>query len=404
MKKGNIIYKNFFNKEHLNFSIGKKLNDKYKKVLREIENKFNIENNYFYSLNNNFKLNFRLEDIKRFKRFNNVVIIGMGGSVLGAEAIYNFIENKNKKNFYFINDVNEENFKQIKEKKLNKVLYIVISKSGETIETLSNFYFLRILKKNSKNIIIITEKKHNHLYSLSKSMKLFHIEHKNYIGGRYSVLSEVGMLPALLMGANIRKLRSNLLKKLKLKNNIFLKESTIKLTNLLQQGCYNNLVFCNYEPRLKKFLEWKQQLVAESLGKKGKGFFPTISKMPKDHHSMMQLYLDGPKDKIFYIFSSIVKDKKKIRVNNYNQELKYLKNKTLNNIKEAQKNAFIGSLKKRGIPFREIKIKGFSEEYLGELFSYFMLEVIIIGMLNNVNPFNQKAVEEIKIKTRNLLL
>ena len=328
----------------------------------------------------------------------------MGGSVLGAEAIYNFIENKNKKNFYFINDVNEENFKQIKEKKSNKILYIVISKSGETIETLSNFYFLRILKKNSKNIIIITEKKHNHFYSLSKSMKLFHIEHKNYIGGRYSVLSEVGMLPALLMGVNIRKLRSNLLKKLKLKNNIFLKESTIKLTNLLQQGCYNNLVFCNYEPRLKKFLEWKQQLVAESLGKKGKGFFPTISKMPKDHHSMMQLYLDGPKDKIFYIFSSSVKDKNKIRANKNNQELKYLKNKTLNNIKEAQKNAFIGSLKKRGIPFREIKIKDFSEENLGELFSYFMLEVIIIGMLNNVNPFNQNAVEEIKIKTRNLLL
>ena len=222
---------------------------------------------------------------------------------------------------------------------------------------------------------------------MAKNMKLFHIEHKSYIGGRYSVLSEVGMVPAFLMGVNVFKLRKNLLCHFKGKNKIYLKNNTIKLAKILIKKKLKTLIFFNYVPQLNKFLYWNQQLIAESLGKKGKGLLPVISPAPKDHHSLLQLYLDGPKDKFFYVFSSNVKA-----------------NKSLNNIKNfAQKNAFLKSLKQKGIPFREFKVKDFNEQVLGELFSYFILETAIAGKLVNINPFNQPAVEEVKTITKRIL-
>ena len=108
--------------------------------------------------------------------------------------------------------MNENKISEFKKnEKFSNVLFIIISKSGNTIETLSNSFSLKILKKNLKNIIVISEKRNNSLFSLSKKLNLFHIEHNNYIGGRYSVLSEVGMIPAFLMGVNTKKLRSQIL-------------------------------------------------------------------------------------------------------------------------------------------------------------------------------------------------
>ena len=148
----------------------------------------------------------------------------------------------------------------------------MISKSGNTIETLSNIFSLGIIKKNSKNIIIISEKRDNFLFNLSKQYNLFYIEHKNSIGGRYSVLSETGIIPSFFMGVNTKRLRSNLLMILKGNNKKFFKRSVISLTKILSSTRYNNLIFLNYSPELEKFLFWLQQLVAESLGKKNKVF------------------------------------------------------------------------------------------------------------------------------------
>ena len=142
---------------------------------------------------------------------------------------------------------------------------------------------------------------------------MFFIEHKDYIGGRYSVLSEVGAVPTLLMGLNFKKLRSNILKCTRGENLTYLKKSTIQLSYLLKQNKSNNLIFLNYSPKLEKFLFWLQQLIGESLGKKGLGFLPVVSNVPKDHHSLLQLYLDGPKNKVFYIFSLDIKESKKLR-------------------------------------------------------------------------------------------
>jgi len=383
----------------------KSLSKKFEKVFIEIKNEISNENKTLNVLNKKFNFNFKTKDLQKFKKFKIIAIIGMGGSILGAEALYNFLDKKIKKKVYFFNNINENKIKNFKKKNnLSKILFIIISKSGNTIETLSNTYALKILKKNSKNIILISEKKNNALFSLSKKLNLFYIEHKQHIGGRFSVLSEVGIIPAYLMEVNVSKLRSKILESLKIKKKIFLKKNTIKLVQLINSKKFNNLIFLNYVPNLEKFLFWCQQLIAESLGKKNKGFLPMISNTPKDHHSLLQLYLDGPKDKIFYIFSYDKKSKEKIKLTKNTNFINFLNNKDLNTIKKAQKNALIKSFKKKKVPFREFKLKNFSEETLGELFSYFIFETVVIGKMLNINPFDQPAVERVKIDTKKSLV
>ena len=405
MNNKKIIYRNNIQKKHLDLTLSKRFNKRYPNVLKEIFINLDTRKDMFHSLSKNFKLNFKIKDLNKFKKFKTIVIIGMGGSILGSEALYYFLKNKIKKDFIFLNNIDEDKLKRLKSSvDLKKVLFIVVSKSGSTIETLSNFFALNIIKKKSKNIIIISEKLNNPLYLLSQKMNLHYIEHRNYIGGRFSILSEVGLVPAYLMGININKLRENILNHFKINNKNFLKDSSIKLANLLKGNMIKNLIFFNYAPKLEKFLYWNQQLIAESLGKQGKGFLPIVSTAPKDHHSLVQLYLDGPKDKIFYIFSEKARTDKKIKIKKkISKKIDFLHNKNLNQIKDAQKNAFIKTLKKNNIPFREFKILDNSEKVLGEFFSYFMLEISIIAKLSNINPFSQPAVEQIKVNTKNLL-
>ena len=400
----NLFLKNNIQKKNLDTRLSKKLENKFDKVLLEIKEDLKKSDRTINILDNKFIFNFKIRDLKKFKTFKTIAIIGMGGSILGVEAIYSFLKKKIKKKVFFFNDLDENKISCFKKnQKLSKVLFIIISKSGNTIETLSNTFSLSIIKKNSKNVIIISEKKNNILFSLSKKMNLFYIEHKDYIGGRFSVLSEVGIIPAYLMGINIFKLRSRILDSLSLKNRIYLKDHTTKLASLIKSQKFNDLIFLNYLPELEKFLFWSQQLVAESLGKQNKGFLPVISSAPKDHHSLLQLYLDGPHNKLFNIFSFEKKSLKKIKLNKNINIKSFLNKKRLSTIKQAQKNALIKTFKKKKIPFREFRIKEINEETLGKLFSYFIIETIIIGKLLNINPFNQPAVEQVKEYTKELL-
>ena len=262
-------------------------------------------------------------------------------------------------------------------------------------------FSLNIIKKKTNNLIVISEKKNNSLYNLTKQFQIFYIEHKPHIGGRYSVLSEVGIIPAYLMGINIFKLRSEIDGFIK-KNQSFLKNSAVKLSCLLTSKKFNNLIFLNYSSKIEKFLFWCQQLIAESLGKKNLGFLPVISSVPKDHHSLLQLYLDGPKDKIFNIFS--LKEKLKVKINTKKYKSNnILNNKYINKVKDAQKNALIRAFKEKEIPYREINVDINNEEALGKLFAYFIVETILIAKLTNLNPFDQPAVEKVKIYTKKIL-
>ena len=378
---------------------------KFKKVFDEIINDINFKKKKTISiLSKDYKFNFKTKELKRFKKFKTIALIGMGGSILGAEAISNFLGKKIKKKVYFFNDLNENKISNFKKKEnISSVLFLIISKSGNTIETLANAFSLNLLKKNSNNVIIISERKNNLLFNISRNLNLFHIDHKDYVGGRYSVLSEVGIVPAYLMGVNITNLRKKIRDCLNKSNKVFLKYNSIKMAELLIFKRNNNLIFLNYVPELEKFLYWCQQLIAESLGKKNKGFLPVVSNVPKDHHSLLQLYLDGPRDKFFSIFSFENKSKNKLNLKSKIYKKINLNKKRLSTIKNAQKNALIKAFKKNKIPFREFKIKKLNEETLGKLFSYFIVETILIGKLVGINPFNQPAVEEVKVFTKKLL-
>jgi len=388
-----VIAKNHISKNIFNKKTTKKLKEDFNKIFNQILADITTSGKTLNVLNKDFIFNFKQEDLNKFRKFKSIAVIGMGGSILGTEAI-----------LYFFNDLNIENITNFKKNEnLDKTLILIISKSGNTIETISNAFLLKTIKKKSKNVIIISEQKSNFLYNLSRKNNLFYIEHKNYIGGRYSVLSEVGMVPTYLMDLNAKKLRAHTLKYLRGKNKKFLQESTIKLSKLLTLNKISNIVFLNYFPKLEKFLFWCQQLIAESLGKRGKGFFPIVSNVPKDHHSLLQLYLDGPKDKTFYIFSHNEIFKEKINISRFTNEKSLLNKKKINEVKNAQKKALIEVLKLKKIPFREFEINKINEQALGELFSYFMLETVIIGKLSRINPFDQPAVEQIKDYTKKFL-
>ena len=389
---------------NLKFNNEKKYLKKFNKIFLEMIDEIKLSNKTLSVLNYEYKFNFINKKLSKFKKFKSIALIGMGGSILGTEAIFSFLKRKLNKKVFFFNNLDESKLINFKKKEnLSKILFIIISKSGNTIETLSNAFFLDIIKKNSKNVIIISENKNNTLFSLAKKFNLEFIEHNSFVGGRYSVLSEVGIIPTYLTGLNTLKLRSKINSYLNKNSKNPLKENAIKLAASINSKKINNMIFLNYCPELEKFLFWCQQLIAESLGKNNKGFLPVISNVPKDHHSLLQLYLDGPKDKIFNIFSLEKSLKNKIFTKKENKLSSFLNNKKLSSIKNAQKKALIKTFIENKIPFREFKIKSLNEEELGKLFSYFILETVAIAKLTGINPYNQPAVEQVKIFTKKIL-
>jgi len=165
-----------------------------------------------------------------------------------------------------------------------------------------------------------------------------------------------------------------------------------------------NSVIINYDESSTNLFNWYQQLVAESLGKKKLGILPIVSNMPKDNHSVMQLYLDGFQKNFFTFFFVKEKNSIKIRNNTILSDYEYLKNKDLNKIMYAQKNATENVFRKKNIPFRSFEINKRDERSLGELFCFFILETILIGKCLNINPFDQPAVELIKKETKKILI
>ena len=372
----------------------KKLNiNKVKKQLNLLSKE---ENQIIKSLGKFYKYSYKNKQIQKFKKNSNYRIIGMGGSSLGARAIYDFLKNKINKNFQFVDNLNACNFKNSKKKYTN----LVISKSGNTTETIVNANIL--IKKKEKNIFI-TENKNNYLYLLAQKLKSDIIHHNNFIGGRYSVLSEVGMVPAELMGLKSNKFKqfNNLIKNKNFVKNLILNVSSILYFS--KQKKFNSIII-NYDEKSESLFKWYQQLVAESTGKKKKGILPIISTMPRDNHSVMQLYLDGFKNNFYTFFH--VHENKSNKINN-NLILKshnYLKNKNVSDVILSQKIATENVFRKNKIPFRSFEINKRNEQTLGELFSFFILETILIGKCMNLDPYDQPSVELIKKETQKLLI
>ena len=372
----------------------KKVNIRLFKLLKDLTSK---ENQIIRSLTSSYQNSYSNSIILKLKKYSEIKLIGMGGSTLGARAIYSFLKDKIKKKFIFVDSLEPKNDK-IKNKK--SFLNLIISKSGNTLETITNANIL--VKKNHKNIFI-TQNQKSYLMLLAKKLKADVIYHNDFIGGRYSVLSEVGMLPAELMGLKQKKFRqfNNLIKNKNFMNSLILNVSNIH--ELIKKKRYNSIIL-NYDKNSYDLFSWYQQLVAESLGKKGKGLLPVISSMPRDNHSLMQYYLDGNRNSFFTFFFVRNEPSDKIVNKDVLNSHYYLKNKNVFKIREAQFLATQKVFKKKNIPFRSFHLNKRNEKSLGELFTFFILETILLGKLLNINPYNQPAVELIKTDTKKILL
>jgi len=373
----------------------KKIQKKLKLFFKNLVDNSIKKENLMHSFTDNFTYSFNKNLLAKLKKNKIFQIYGMGGSSLGAQAIYDFLKINIKKSFYFFDNLDEQN-QLIKTKK--KTLNIIISKSGNTLETIVNENIY-----SSKNKLYITEKRNNYLRNLALKLKSDIIEHKNFIGGRYSVLSEVGMLPAELMGLNTKKFKrfNKLISNKYFVNNLLINVET--LYHLIKRKKTNSIIL-NYDESSNSLFKWYQQLVAESLGKNSKGVLPFISNLPKDNHSLMQLYLDGNKNCFFTFFDVRTQTNTKINKKKIFFNYNYLKRHSLQSIKQAQKQATKKVFKLKNIPFRSFEVLKKNEESLGELFTFFMMETILLGKMMKLNPFDQPSVELIKKETKKILI
>jgi len=325
------------------------------------------------------------------------VVIGLGGSSSGAKALSFFL---NDDIVYFDNlDFSYlKNF--FKNNDISNFVFFIISKSGDTFETLA---ILNLLIQESKkanhdilnSLVIITEDKESYLKTFASENKVQFVPHNPKIGGRFSILSETGMLPFLETNFKVEDGSEKFINLLAQKHELSPTLNVAILVTCMEKynlNIYGNLIY-NY--RLKHFSYWFHQLHAESLGKSGKGLTPITSICPKDHHSMMQLYLDGPRDKIFNIFSPPDEeyydtfDKIGFNIENY----------TPNGLLYKQFTSVIDVFRERKIPHRVISLEDHKNPLnLIELFSYFLLETILLGMVMNLDPYDQPAVQDIKDK------
>ena len=343
----------------------------------------------------------KIRDLKQDLEFKGKkkAVIGIGGSSSGAKALSFFM----KDDISYFDNLDLEYFKNFfKKNNIRDYIFFIISKSGDTFETLALLNLLIIESKKIKDynifdsMVIITENKESILKSFSMKKNIKIVEHNPDIGGRFSILSETGMLPFVDLNLNVEDGSEKFVNLLNKDNDLSpTKNAAIILTciNEMKLSIYCNLIY-NY--RLKHFSYWFHQLHGESLGKSNNALTPTTSICPKDHHSMMQLYLGGPKNKFFNIFSPPDNN----IYDNFTDEGFYnIENFTPNELLKTQYQSVVSVFTEKEIPHRKIEISDHQNPLnIIELFSYFILETILLGKMMNINPYGQPEVQLLKDK------
>jgi glucose-6-phosphate isomerase len=357
-------------------------------------------------------LDYTIEQTEKFKRNKkNFVVFGTGGSNLGARALINTLT-KQPKNILFFDNIDPLFFQdEIINLDLNTTGFIIISKSGTTPETLSQFgSIINIAREKNnldmlfKNCLVVTEFKDSPLFNIAKKNNCTLLEHKKDIGGRYSIFSNVGMIPAILAGLDVKKVHLGASKVIE--NSDFL--DTFKFAQIFK-FCSSNNYFSNvmmtYSDGLTYFGKWYLQLWAESIGKKDRGITALHAVGTTDQHSQLQLYLDGPKDKYFtFIKSNHHKKGLKIDTEIMKEEsVNYLINKTMGDLMHAEQDATIDTFKLNNFKFREILLSEITEEAMGGLMANSIMETIAACIYFEVDPFDQPAVEQGKALTKKYL-
>lgn len=339
--------------------------------------------------------------IKKLKA-DLLIVVGIGGSSLGAKAVLEAVQGVLRNHFqkvrvFFVDTVDSHYVNQvIKIIGRKKFVLTVVSKSGTTLETVTNFkLFSELLKKNVKNWsehVVIISGEGSELWRIGEENGFHTLRIPEKVGGRFSVLSPVGLFPLMFAGVNVRELlrgaktMRDACLTTQVERNPAIISAVIHFLSWNKGVNITNHFF--YGKRFKSLGEWVNQLFAESLGKNGKGLTPISSIGSVDHHSMIQLFLGGPRDKLTTFIEF-----------NDQKTSAYGFNKLLTLIFQGTEKAYV----KKKLPFLELFFESSDEFSVGQFLQFKMIEVMILGELLKVNAFNQPNVELYKKETKKLL-
>lgn len=385
---------------------------KVNNIVEDIKNSFKEETDF-----DAFKIAYQEDDLADIvnlgdfikNNFKHTVIMGIGGSSLGAKTLTSL---KNNPALTILESIDYETVENtFNDLDLKNTAFITISKSGKTIECISQTLLILKIVENKlginaikKQFFFLTEDKDSPLTQLSSEFGIKVIPHHKKIGGRFSYLSNVGLIPAQIAGLNIKEIREGAVDVLDFvfnNQNNFISNICFAQSELYKNGICESVVM-PYIDKLKYLTEWYRQIFAESLGKDEYGITPVDAMGTVDQHSQLQLYIDGPKNK-FYTFILREKSEKSLKITkSYNKGFDYLLNMSLDDITEIESSTTIEILKQRNVPIRVITFSDLNERSLSQLMMQYMLETVIVGKLNNINPFGQPGVEERKILAKKI--
>lgn len=354
-------------------------------------------------------------------RFKRLFVLGTGGSSLGGQAIMGALAPtgaRDGRSLVFLDNVDPASFAAAFEGvDLREAGFLSISKSGSTDETVAQtlIAFDRVSsvvgsERAGEHFTFIVEPGDSPLRRFAARLKLVTLDHDANLGGRFSVLSSVGLLPALYLGVDARALRAGAAAMLRdaqgssEKQPASVVKSAVLSATLMKEGCAG-AVLMSYGDALQPLARWWQQLVAESLGKDGRGLTPQLARGATDQHSLLQLYLAGPADKFFTILGpvpgaggTVIEPSLATAIG-----IPYLGGRTLEALFAAETDATAAALEEAGRSVRRIALPALDAATLGGLFMHFMVETILIATLIGVDPFGQPAVECAKMRTRQIL-
>lgn len=364
----------------------------------------------------------------------DVVLLGTGGSSLGAQALaqlagykvsgiipFRRIKNRTMR-VHFLDNLDACMLEQaLRDQDMKTTRFLAVSKSGGTAETVMQMVIMiEALKEQgldwnaSAHMVVLTETTNpegNTVLQLAKRHNLQILEHAREIGGRYSVLTNVGMLPAMVMGLDVKAIRQGAgaaVEPLLAGNgaaDIPAALGAAVNVALMENKGINTTIMMPYCDRLRLFANWFQQLWAESIGKQGKGTTPLGTAGPVDQHSLMQLFLDGPADKLLNIVQLPTAGTGPRIPESYHSDplLGYLAGRTVGDLTDCQQRATVETFARNNRPVRVFELDGVEEKPVGEMMMHFMLETIITGYMMGIDPFDQPAVEQSKVLTREYL-
>ncbi len=357
-------------------------------------------------------------------RFSEVVVLGTGGSSLGGQAVTALAGGGAdpvawRPRLHFVDNVDPDSFHDLLGRlDLARTGVLAISKSGGTAETMVQLLALLPALEAApgeaglaERVTVISDPTPSPLRRLAERHGFTCLDHEPGVGGRFSVLSNVGLLPAMIAGLDAAALRAGAAAVL---SRTLAAEDPADAppalgaalaVGLLEERGVTQSVLMPYADRLAVFARWYRQLWAESLGKDGTGTTPIAALGAVDQHSQLQLYLAGPRDKMFTLIR-LETAGLGARVDPAlagDEALAYLRGRTLGDLMDAMARATAETLAGNGRPTRVIRLARLDEEVLGALFMHFMLETIVAADLLGVNAFDQPAVEEGKVLARKYL-